>query len=156
MVASPELVSEIRESPGLLRDRYELSDREWRRLVSIANQPGMKCNNMLYRANRLTPVAVYLPGLCDVLADDLQPLLAEYWTAYPHTNLNFLLESYRFCQFVQDKLDDGSLPAGMLPVLKQEKARVSQQIKDVFCSDADGDIAAVFAGAGVEIDLSNF
>ena len=157
LAASPEFVSDVVERPELLRERYYLSDREYRRLVSVVNQPGMKCSCMLYRANRLTPIAAYLPELCEALGDDLNPLLSEYWEHFTHTNLNFLVEAYRFCRFLEDRIDAGSLNGDILfPILERESAGLSMQIDEIFGDKEDGiqprnDIAVLFAGAGITI-----
>jgi hypothetical protein len=164
LAASPALVSEIAHDPSLLRGRYELSDLEWRRLASVVNQPGMKCNCMLYRANRLTPLAEYLPQTSQLAAKNHAQLLSEYWTVYTNTNINFLVESYRFCQFVQKKADDGSFTdEAFLSVLQRERSQVCVQLKEMFCgNDADPgtpdlkDLTTVFTTSGMEIDLKAF
>lgn len=109
LVASPELCISVRSDPGVLRERYQLSDLEWRQLVGIVNDPGMECNCMLYRANRLAPLALNLPELVKALGDDLRPTLDQYWSAYSNTDVHFLVESHRFCEFVRDLLGSGHI-----------------------------------------------
>ena len=58
--ASPALCREVRGDPGVLRGRYELTEREWRQLVGVVGGRGMEAVCMLYRANRLAPVAADL------------------------------------------------------------------------------------------------
>lgn len=133
LVASPELVSQVRVDPKVLRDRYELTDLEWRRLIGVVNQPGMECNCMLYRANRLVPVALNLPDLSKVLRNDLRDLLSEYWAHNTHTNDNFLIEAYHFCVFVEDKINAGFISGKrVLPVLKREMAAISKQLEEIY------------------------
>jgi hypothetical protein len=121
LTASPTLVLRVRKDPATLYNDYELTDLEWRRLVSIANSPGMERNCMLYRANRLAPVVTYLPETSKLLGDDLRPVINEYWVAFPNTDNNFLIESRRFCDFVLRKIEVGLLPAGdLLAALKRE------------------------------------
>lgn len=55
---------------------------------------------MLYRANRLAPVALNLPATCKALGDDLNQLISKYWDSEPITDVNFLVEADRFCQFL--------------------------------------------------------
>lgn len=103
LVATPSLCIEARKDPAILKQRYQLSDREWRRLVAIVNDRGMECNCMLYRANRLAPIALNLDDLCVALGNDLAPLLHEYWDTHRGLNAHFLLESSEFCQFLLEK-----------------------------------------------------
>ncbi len=107
MVASPQLCRAVREQPRVLLERYDLSELEHGRLVAMAKHRGMTSNCVLYRANRLAPLVLNLPDLCRALGDDLTPLLEDYWAAYPNTDVNFLVESDRFCQSVLDKADGG-------------------------------------------------
>ena len=133
LTASPDLVSRVRLEPEVLRESYTITEREWRRLVAVANHPGMACNCMLYRANRLAPVAITLPQLCRLLGKDLRGLLSEYWTLYPQTDVHFLLEAYRFCEIVRDKIGQGVVSAEkVLPTLKREMAALSSRIESTY------------------------
>ncbi len=127
LTASPAFVLRVRKDPAMLYSDYDLTDLEWRRLVSIANSPGMERNCMLYRANRLAPVATYLPETSKLLGDDLRPVLSEFWAEYPNTDNNFLIETRRFCEFVLEKIDKGLLPAGnLLAALRKEFAGLEE------------------------------
>jgi hypothetical protein len=129
MVASPELSFKVRANPSLLRERYKLSDQEWRQLVGVVNSPGMNCNCMLYRANRLAPLALNLPELCRVLADDLRSTLSRYWACYPNSDVNFLVESSRFCEFVRDLLASGHVfQNDVSDTLEREAAALSLRL----------------------------
>ncbi len=107
LVAAPELCRQIRANPGKLRESYNLSPREYDRLVGIVNQKGMACNCMLYRANRLAPFALNLREFCRALGPRLGPLLSEYSVLFPNTNVHFYLECDRFCRFILSKIDAG-------------------------------------------------
>lgn len=107
LVASPEMCRRAKRDPALLRQRYDLSDREYRRLVIMVNHDGMACNCMLYRANRLAPLAINLHGFCTALGPRLGELLSEYAALYPHTNVHFYLECDRFCRFIAQKIGKG-------------------------------------------------
>jgi hypothetical protein len=107
LVASPDFCRQARADPQELRRRYDLSEREHQRLVSMINQPGMALNCMLYRSNRLAPLAQNLYGLCNALGARLGPLLTEYSRLYPNTTVHFYLECDRFCSFIEKKLADG-------------------------------------------------
>ena len=91
LVASPALCRQVRADPDLLRLRYELSQREYERLVS----------------NRLAPLALNLYGFCRSLGPRLGPLLTEYTERHPHSNVHFYSECDRFCAFVESKLTEG-------------------------------------------------
>jgi len=107
LVASPALCRLVRADPSLLCLRYELSQREYERLVSMVHHRGMTFNCMLYRANRLAPLALNLHGFCRALGARLGPLLTEYTELHPHSNVHFYLECDRFCTFVESKLSEG-------------------------------------------------
>src|SRR5512141_2663341 len=101
LTASPALCREVRAAPEVLRSRYKLTDKEWRNLAGIAASKGMEANCMLYRANRLAPVALNLPETCEAIRDDLNRLISAYWESEPTTDVNFLVEAERFCCFLQ-------------------------------------------------------
>jgi hypothetical protein len=103
LTASPALCRKVRRAPETLRDLYELTDKEWRRLAGIAASKGMEANCMLYRANRLAPVALNLPETCEALRKDLNRLVSAYWQSEPTTDVHFLVEADRFCRFLQDQ-----------------------------------------------------
>ncbi len=107
MVASPPLCRKVRADPNELLGRYCLTDLEFTRLSNIANQRGMTCNCTLYRANRLAPLALNLYHLCKSLGDDLTGLVNEFWELYPETNVDFLVECSRFCEFLLAKHERG-------------------------------------------------
>ena len=100
LTASPALCREVRRAPETLRGRYDLTDKEWRRLAGIAASKGMEANCMLYRANRLAPVALNLPDTCEAIRDDLNRLISAYWESEPTTDVHFLVEADRFCRFL--------------------------------------------------------
>jgi hypothetical protein len=139
MVASPDLCISINRDPETLRSRYELTDREQERLIALAKHPGMKLNCMLYRANRLAPLALNLPALCKALGDDLRPLCSEYWSAYPNTDVHFLLEAQRFCDFLYGKLEqDGRFGAEVRAILDEEAGLVGLRLRASRTQDQDG------------------
>ena len=122
MTASADLVKRVRKDARILRESYDLTDLEWRRLSAIANQPGMECNCILYKSNRLGPIAINLPDLCEELHDDLRALLTEYWAENTQLNTNFWVESYTFCEFVRRKVESGLISKTVLPTLDREQA----------------------------------
>jgi hypothetical protein len=101
LTASPRLCREMRREPERLRARYQLNDREWRQLAGVVASKGMEANCMLYRANRLAPVALNLPETCDAIRDELDGLISAYWESEPTTDVHFLVEADRFCRFLR-------------------------------------------------------
>ena len=125
LTASPALCRKVRGAPETLRDQYNLTDKEWRRLVGIASSKGMEANCMLYRANRLAPVALNLPETCDAIRDDLNGLISAYWEAEPTTDVHFLVEADRFCRFLQGQ---SGLSNEAKAVLEREHAVVAAKL----------------------------
>ena len=125
LTASPALCRAVRQAPETLRERYSLTDREWRRLVGIVGSHGMEANCMLYRANRLAPVALNLPATCKALGDDLNRLISAYWESEPTTDVHFLIETDRFCRFL---LAQPGLSTAALTELEREHALVSAKL----------------------------
>lgn len=117
LTASPALCRAAREDPALLAGRYRLTEKEARRLNHVVRSKGMDANCSLYRANRLTPVVLNCPDLCDRLGDDLNRLISLYWESEPATNVHFLFEADRFCRFLAGRDD---LPVGAADVLERE------------------------------------
>jgi hypothetical protein len=107
LVAAPEFCRQVRANPCQLRQRYELSHREYERIVAMVNQRGMALNCMLYRANRLAPLALNLPGFCRAMGPRLGPLLSEYSVLHPNTRVHFYLECERFGRFILGKISEG-------------------------------------------------
>jgi hypothetical protein len=131
LTASPELCRCARQAPGLLRDTYDLSEREWRRLVAIVRHPGMACVCMVYRANRLAPLALNLPRTCNALGAELRPLAEAYWNEFPEGNVHFYIESDRFCRFLKAEIAYGwRVAAGVEEILAIESARVAAALHE--------------------------
>jgi hypothetical protein len=125
LVGSPEFCRNIRADPSQLRSRYDLSQREYDRLVAIINQKGMACNCMLYRANRLAPLALNLREFCRGLGPRLGPLLSEYSVLYPNTNVHFYLECERFCWFIVRKMQEGyDLEPDVRAIFEEEFSKI--------------------------------
>ena len=123
--ASPAFCRAVMADPSLLKAHYELTAEEIGRLAAIVSSRGMEANCMLYRANRLAPVALNCPELCVALGDDLNRLISDYWESEPTTNVHFLVETERFCSYLAAR-DDLSLAARA--ALTVEHARVRERL----------------------------
>jgi hypothetical protein len=132
LTASSDLVKRVRTDPDLLNERYELTERELRRLVAIVNDPGMECNFRLYRANRLAPIVINLPESCKALDKDLRDLLSEYWEQHAQLSDNFWVEAFDFCEFVKGKIDAGVISKIDLTMLEREQAVVLRQLVEIY------------------------
>ena len=89
----------------------------------------MEANCVLYRANRLTPIALNLPCLSEALGNLLHAILWEYWTQYPNADANFLLEALRFCEFVATKIARGQISTREIKnVLEREMAQIVRRL----------------------------
>ena len=127
LTASPELCRRVRKDSEVLNLDYDLTAKEWRRLVAVVMSDGMRANCILYRANRLAPIALNLPRTCSALGDDLNRIVSAYWDSEPITDVHFLVETDRFCRFLRvwpglsaearAELDrEGAIVAGKLEV----------------------------------------
>ena len=125
LTASPALCRQVRADPGILRHRYQLSNKEQRRLAGIVASKGMEANCMLYRANRLAPVALNLPQTCDAIRDQLNELVSAYWESEPTTDVHFLVEAERFCRFLQAH---PGFPPAARALLDREHALVAARL----------------------------
>ena len=101
LVASPALTLAVRDDPGLLHRRYLLSDQEALQLESVARSRGMSANCIIYRANRLAPLAIEAPLTCAALGEDLHEALCAFWQATPDAQAQFLPEAARFLSFIE-------------------------------------------------------
>ncbi len=125
LTASPALCRQVRAAPETLRERYNLTEKEWRRLAAIVASKGMEANCMLYRANRLAPVALNLPDTCTALGEELNAMISLYWDSEPTTDVHFLVEADRFCRFLRDWSE---LPAAVRTLLEREHAVVAAKL----------------------------
>ena len=121
LVASPSFCRQARADRSALRARYELTQREFNRLIGVINQQGMVLNCMLYRANRLAPLVMNLSRTCTALGPQLGTLLTEYTTLHPNTNVHFYVESERFSAFLENKLREG------FPLDAEAKAALAEE-----------------------------
>jgi hypothetical protein len=133
LTGSPDLCLDVRRDPSILREKYELTDREWRRLVGIVQHRGMECACIVYRANRLAPLALNIPRTCKALGQGLREVVSEFWAAYPETNVHFFVETDRFCRFLKAKLAEGRVfETDVAPILVLESAAVAAALQESY------------------------
>jgi hypothetical protein len=138
LTASPELCVSVRRDPSVLHRRYELTDREWRRVVAIARHPGMECACIVYRANRLAPLALNVPRLCKALGRDLRAVASEYWSAFPEANVHFYVEADRFCRFLKEQIEGGrAFAPDVEAALQSESDSVAAALRESYTEGQD-------------------
>ena len=131
LTASPALVAQVRAEPGVLRERYQLTERELQRLLGIARHPGMRCACMVYRSNRLAPLALNTPETCRALGPQLREVVEAFWAAYPETNVHFFVETDRFCRFLHARIAQGlEVPPAVPAALAREAAAVAAALEE--------------------------
>jgi len=109
MVASPAFRAALVERPDDVLRGIDLTDRERRRLLAIAVQPGMRVNTAIHRANRLTPIEQTLPFTCVLLGDRLGEIVDRYWSEHPTENLQAPAECERFATFLLGEIGRGAI-----------------------------------------------
>ncbi len=141
LTASPELCIRARRNPAVLKEDYQLTEREWRRLVAIVTHKGMECACTVYRANRLAPLAMNIPRTCKSLGPDLRSVVSEFWAAYPESNVHFFIETKRFCCFLEAQIAEGRvfLP-GVADVLAGESAVITAALEESY-TEANGELS---------------
>jgi len=73
----------------------------------MACDPLMATNCALYRANRITPIFMFLPWTCRLLGPDLRCELDAFWSAEPAVDLQYLAETNRFAKFIKQRIQRG-------------------------------------------------
>ena len=137
LIASPQLCRAVRRDPSVLGSAYELTDREARRLVTLARDDGMTAACSLYRANRLAPLAMNVPRTCRALGTLLRPLVDEFWTMHTETNVHFYVEAERFCRFLEARIASGlDVPAAARTALAEEAEPVRLALAESYLEPA--------------------
>jgi len=110
-----ELTLDYRKSSALREgDRgalagYDLTEREWGRLLAIVREPGMSVHCSLCRGNRLEIIAGVFPMTCVLLEPVLGRLLDELWRDHRPSNYQLIGEETAFAVFVGRQIANGEL-----------------------------------------------
>jgi hypothetical protein len=133
LTASPDLCNRVRQDPTVLNQGYQLTEREWRRLTAIVAHRGMECACILYRANRLAPLAMNVPLTCRALGAELRDIVSEFWAAYPETNVHFYIETDRFCRFLHARIAEGrKFSPEVVRLLEYESAIITAALEESY------------------------
>jgi hypothetical protein len=108
-VASSDYREALAARPDEVLRGIDLTDRERRRLLAIAAQPGMRVNTAIHRANRLAPLDQTLPFTCFLLGDELGPLVERYWQSHAAEHLQLPAECERFARFLEAEIRRGAI-----------------------------------------------
>ncbi len=109
LIASPDLIRATRSDPSQTLRRYDLSERERRRLIAVAGQDGMSVNCALYRANRITPLCSILPLTCFVLGDALKGEVDALCKSYERAELQFKTAIDQFAGILRARIKNGEI-----------------------------------------------
>lgn len=109
LIASPKFCLAVRADPEGALAGYDLSPRELRRLTAVVFQPGMSTSCTLYRVNRITPIATYLPLTAQLLGDGLVGEAELFWAEGTPSDLQFGPETERFARFLAGRIETAAI-----------------------------------------------
>jgi len=109
MVAAPAFRERVLERSGEYLNSLDLTERERRRLLAIAAQPGMRVNTAIHRANRITPLDHSVPFTLFLLGERLRKVFERYWSENPTENLQIPAECERFATFLEGEIQAGRI-----------------------------------------------
>jgi hypothetical protein len=115
MAAAPAMCRRILDEGASVLAGYDLTPIEVRRLVSAADQRGMRMNCMLYRNGRLSPLVSQLPGTFHVLGYGLRAVAEAFWMENPKLPRGVPDEIRRFAAFLRRRVAEGALTEPLLP-----------------------------------------
>lgn len=121
MAAAPAMCRRILDEGAPVLAGYDLTPIEVERLLSAADQRGMRMNCMLYRNGRLSPLVSQLPGTFHVLGYGLREVAEAFWVENPKVPRGVPGEMRRFAAFLRRRIAEGLLTEPLLPeVLEYE------------------------------------
>lgn len=123
LVVTPEVDAVEREA---WRTSPELTDRERRRLLAIAEHGGLETARVIHRFFRANALMEALPLSLQAFAPgQIKPLLAAFWREHAPTSIYNHSESAAFAAFVLARIDAGELEAPVLAdLLRYERAEI--------------------------------
>lgn len=120
MAASPAMCRRVLDEGAAVLAGYDLTPVEVQRLLSAAEQKGMRMNCMLYRNGRLSPLVSQLPGTFHVLGYQLREVAEAFWVENPRVPRGVPGEMRRFAAFLRRRIAQGGLPELLPEVLEYE------------------------------------
>lgn len=107
LVASPASCLAVRAGGDDFFNRFDLSEKEKKRLREVVWQKGMSVSCSIYRSNRITPLYTMLHFSCLLLADRLKTEVDQYWASSDAPDLQFKPEIERFGRFLKSQIVTG-------------------------------------------------
>ena len=93
----------------------------------------MECACIVYRANRLAPLAMNAGETCKALGPELRGVVEDFWAEYPETNVHFFVETGRFLEFLQARIAAGALfSAEVVRAVTRDADRVASAIVESY------------------------
>lgn len=145
LTLDPGRVQRMLQGDLSVLDRYELTDRERKRVLEAIRQPGMALNCTIARGNRFEAVAELFPMTCTLLKPVLRDLLDELWKDAPPTHYQFAGEEEAFMGIVDRKIASGELAIEYLDEIfayESRCAELAQRMRNQTATD-DGSEAIV-------------
>jgi len=125
LAASPAACRALRADTRWLDERYTLAAHERRRLLSLLHDGAIARAQMLYRVQRLAPLAIHFDATLGALGKAMRPLLADYWAEHARGLAHPQLEAERFARWLDRRLPAGA-PART--PLEREAAKVQEAL----------------------------
>jgi hypothetical protein len=151
LAASPTLCRAAQTSSTVF-DRYDLTERERRRLEDLVRQRGMATQCALDRAQRMGPLSASFSGACLLLGERLPALVDAFWEADRARALPDLPELEGFAAFLRDRLANGELEDPFLDeVLAFEQALHELKLAPA-CAPGPEGAGARLGGEGLSLD----
>jgi hypothetical protein len=131
LICTPELREAVREDADRALEGWDLSERERRRIATLARDSRLEVAVMLHERRRLGGMLTALPRTCDLLGrGTVERLLRDYGRTSPATSFAFVSEGLGFGRFLMSALDsEASAPYLARDVLAFELALL--ELEDV-------------------------
>lgn len=109
LVMSAALRARVAEEPVAVLSSYDLSERERRRLETLAKDTRMRTGTLLHRSFRLSMLSNTLPRTCRTLGPKgIRELTHAYWGEGPPRSMQYIKEALLFGEFALGRLREGS------------------------------------------------
>jgi hypothetical protein len=109
LVMSPTLRARVVEDPTAVLSSYDLSERERRRLETLAKDTRLRTGTLLHRSFRLSLLSNTLPRTCRALGPrGIRELTHAWWSEGPPRTMQYAKEALLFAEFALGKLREGS------------------------------------------------
>jgi hypothetical protein len=136
LTASPELCRAVRADSEVLSKRYALTELERSRVIGIVHHRGMTSACMVYRMNRIAPLAMNLRATMRALGPRLRALVSDYWQEHPHGHSHFFIEAERFGAWLRQLIAAGERVPPEVPALLEREHSAVRAALAASCTEA--------------------